>query len=112
MIWLLGLPYIFAVHYKEFMKHVAKVARTQYNRAVSEGFVTVPAFMCFLLAGILRLLSVDGQLSEGLILSGSATHRFSHAKAGSELGYHPKVSLERSIKACIDFYLENTTGDH
>ncbi len=100
------------LHYKEFMKRVAKVARTQYNRAVSESFVAVPAVVCYTLAGVLRLLSVDGELSEGLILSGSATHRFSHAKAGRELGYHPKVSLEHSIKACIDFYLQNATGDH
>ncbi len=100
------------LHYKEFMKRVTKVARTQYNRAVSNSFVAVPAVLCYMLAGILRLLSVEGELSEGLVLSGSAIHRFSHAKAGRELGYHPNHSLEHSIKVCIDFYLQNATGDH
>jgi len=100
------------LHYREFMKRIAKVARTQYNRAVSDSFVAVPAAVCYTLAGVLRLLPVDGELSEGLVLSGSAIHKFSHAKASRELGYHPNHSLEHSIKACIDFYLQNATGDH
>jgi dihydroflavonol-4-reductase len=99
------------LRYKEFMKRIAKVARTRYNRVVSDSFVTVPAPVCYTLARVMRLLSAEGQLSEGLILSGIAIHRFSHAKANRALGFHPKVSLEHSIEACIDFYIENTTGD-
>jgi dihydroflavonol-4-reductase len=99
------------LHYKELIKLVPKVARTQYNRAVSDSFVAVPVVACYTLAGVLRLLSIDGELNEGLILSGSATHRFSYAKAGRELGYHPNHALEHSIKACIKFYLEHSIGD-
>jgi dihydroflavonol-4-reductase len=98
--------------YKDFMKMVANVAGSRYSRHVPARFLTVPAPLCRPLAGILRLLSVEETLSEALILSGSASHRFSHAKAAKELGYSPKISLERAIAACIDFYLESIgTGD-
>ena len=100
------------LHYKEFMKLVAKVARTRYNRVVSDRFITVPTAVCYALARVFKLLSIEGELNEGLILSGSATHRFSHTKATRELGYQPNHSVEQSIEACIDFYIENAAGDH
>ena len=97
--------------YMDFMKLVAMVARNRYNRPVSDIFLAVPASVCYALAGVLRLLSVDDELSEALLLSGSATHRFSHAKASRDLGYHPKHTLEHSVVACIDFYLQKIMED-
>jgi len=97
--------------YMDFMKLGAMVARNRYNRPVSDIFLAVPASVCCALAGVLRLLSVDDELSEALLLSGSATHRFSHAKASRDLGYHPKHTLEHSVVACIDFYLQKILED-
>jgi dihydroflavonol-4-reductase len=97
--------------YMDFMKLAAKVARNRYNRPVSDFFLAVPASVCYALAGVLRLLSVDGELSEALLLSGAAVHKFSHAKAGRDLGYHPKHTLEHSVEACIEFYLQKIIKD-
>lgn len=97
--------------YKDFMKLIAKVSRTRYNRAVFDRFFAVPAPVCHTLARVLRLLSIDGRFSEGLVLSGSATHRFSHAKASRELGYLPKHTLDYAIETCLDFYLRKVIGD-
>ena len=97
--------------YKDFMKLIAEVARTRYNRAVFDRFFAVPAPVCHTLARVMRLLSIDGQVSEGFILSGSATHKFSHAKASRELGYLPKHTLDYAIETCLDFYLRKVMGD-
>jgi dihydroflavonol-4-reductase len=98
--------------YRDFMKLVADVARSRYDRRVSDTYFTVPASLCRALAGVFRLLPVEGPLSEALILSGAVTHRFSNAKAADRLGYIPETSLERAIQSCIDFYLQhNRTED-
>jgi nucleoside-diphosphate-sugar epimerase len=92
--------------YRAFMERVAGVARHRYGQHVSGRFLSLPAPLCRPVAGAFRLLSIDGALSEGLILSGCATHRFSHAKARDELGYRPKVTLDQAIESCIDFHLQ------
>jgi len=97
--------------YKDFMKHVVKVARIRYDQRVSDRFFTVPASVCRPLATIFRHLPVEGPLSEALILSGAATHRFSSKKAAEELGYTHITSLESAIESCIDFYLHHNPGE-
>jgi len=97
--------------YRDFMKLVAKVARSHFGQEVSDKFITVPPFLCPPLATIFRLLPAEGLLSEALILSGAATHRFSNSKAANQLGYAPKTSLESAIRSCIDFYLQFKPGD-
>ena len=97
--------------YRDFMMLVADVAHSRYNRQVSHTFLTVPACLCRPLATVFRLLPVEGALSEALILSGAATHRFSNVKAADRLGYVPKTSLESSIQYCIDFYLQHNQED-
>ena len=96
--------------YRDFMKLVAEVARSRYDRRVSDRFFAVPASLCTPLARIFRLLPVEGPLSEALILSGAVTHRFSSRAAAEQLGYRPQTSLENAIQSCIDFY-QNTQGD-
>jgi dihydroflavonol-4-reductase len=111
-----GQPYIITgrpednLSYKEFMKLVAGVARTRYARRISDTFITVPPSLCTPLAAIIRLLPVEGALSEALILSGAATHRFGNTKAATRLGYRPKLSLESAIQSCIDFYFQHNLG--
>jgi dihydroflavonol-4-reductase len=97
--------------YRDFMKLVVQVARARYNRRVSDRFLAVPLPLCNPLAAFLRLLPVEGPLSEALILSGAVTHRFDGSKAADRLGYRPRTSLESAIQACIDFYLQHLRGD-
>jgi dihydroflavonol-4-reductase len=98
--------------YRDFMKLVAAVARTGYGRRVADRFYPLPAWLCRPLANILGLLRVEGTVSEALILSGMATHRFGNSKAAQQIGYLPKVPLSMAIRSCIDFYLQyNRAGD-
>ncbi|MBN2552575.1 MAG: NAD-dependent epimerase/dehydratase family protein [Spirochaetales bacterium] len=93
--------------YREFMQRIVRVARTRYDRALSDRFLVVPAALCRPLATGFRLLSIEGALSEALILSGAAVHRFTPAKARAELGYLPKVALDKGIADCIDFFTQH-----
>ncbi|UCF98249.1 MAG: NAD-dependent epimerase/dehydratase family protein [Spirochaetaceae bacterium] len=95
------------LEYRDFMKRIAKVAAAKYGRPVSDRFFCPPSALCYLLAGVLRILGIDSQPGEALILSGCANHRFSHKKARDELGYHPRDSIEEAIAACIDFYFHH-----
>ncbi len=97
--------------YRDFMKLVAHVARSRYDRRVADTFFTVPASLCRPLARVFRLLPAEGSLSEALILSGAATHRFSNAKAAQRLGYFPETALESAIQSCIDFYLQHDRSE-
>jgi nucleoside-diphosphate-sugar epimerase len=90
--------------YKQFMRLVATVARNSYNRRVLSRFVTIPAPLARGLVPLLRLLAPEGELNEGLILSGCVTHRFTSRKAQRELGYSPAVGMENAVQQCIDFY--------
>jgi dihydroflavonol-4-reductase len=91
--------------YGRFMEKVALVSRRDYGRRVPRRFLTVPAGLCRSAARVARAAPPGSQLNEGLILSGSVTHRFSHAKATRELGYEPKTTLDSAIRQCIDYYL-------
>jgi dihydroflavonol-4-reductase len=97
--------------YRDFMKLVAGVARKRYDRRVSDRFLTVPKTLCYPLAAIIRLLPMEGTLSEALILSGTAIHRFDNHKAAGRLGYRGETPLEEAIRSCIDFYLRHNLGD-
>jgi dihydroflavonol-4-reductase len=90
--------------YKQFMKLVATVARNTYNRRVLSRFLKIPVPLARGLVPLFRLLAPEGGLSEGLILSGCVTHRFTSRKAERELGYRPTVDMETAVKQCIDFY--------
>jgi dihydroflavonol-4-reductase len=92
--------------YGRFMKRVALVSRREYGRRVPCRFFTVPAALSQVAARAARAVPPGSPLSEGLILSGSVTHRFGHAKATRELGYEPRRTLDSAIGDCIDFYLE------
>jgi dihydroflavonol-4-reductase len=96
--------------YGQFMKRVTEVARSRYHRRVSDRFIELPAALCRPLAGLLRHLPLGG-LSEALVLSGTAVHRFSNAKAESHLGYRPKIPLPEAIASCLEFYLHQTSRD-
>jgi dihydroflavonol-4-reductase len=90
--------------YGRFMSRVALVSRREYGRRVPRSFIKVPAAASRVAAQVLKAVLPGSQLSEGLVLSGSVTHRFSHAKATRELGYEPRVDLDMAIRECIDFY--------
>jgi dihydroflavonol-4-reductase len=93
--------------YAQFMNKVALVSRREYGRRVPRRFLTVPAALSRVAAHAARAVPPGSQLNEGLILSGSVTHRFGHAKATRELGYEPKTTLDTAIRECIDFYREH-----
>ena len=92
--------------YSGFMQRVALVSRREYGRQVPRRFFAMPAALCRVAARAARAAPARAQLSEGLILSGSVTHRFGHAKATRELGYEPTAALEVAIRECLDFYRE------
>ena len=96
--------------YKDFMKLVAEVARNRYARRVPNRFFAVPPSLCPSLAAIFRVLPFEGSVSEALILSGAATHRFGNTKAEDRLGYRPRNCLKSAIQSCVDFYLEHGPG--
>lgn len=96
--------------YTEFMGLVARVARTRYGRNVPERFLAFPKMLCLPLAGVLRWLPAELELTPALVHSGAVTHRFSITRAREELGYDPKISLDQAIAACIDFYTTHTKG--
>lgn len=112
--------------YGQFMKRVARISRREYGRRTGRLFPALPAPLCRVAARIARVAShhapsgapsgapegapgarSGGSLSEGLLLSGSVTHRFSGAKASRELGFHAGVSLDQAIRECIDFTLRH-----
>lgn len=93
------------LRYRDFMHLVARVARESFGRRCFDRFLVVPAPAARLVARIAESFSSRAVLQEGLAIAGGLTHRFSCRKATRELGYMPKVPLEQSVRACIEFHL-------
>ena len=89
--------------YADFMGVVARVARQRFDRPCPDRFVAMPAEPARLVARLAEAVAPGSPLTLGLVLSGSVEHRFTSRRAGRELGYHPRQSLEDAVAECIEF---------